>query len=322
MERRSRDPACRHVSPTASPPPGSRSTIRVPRPRVRSLGLVVFAIVCGVGTIGFPTYVPINVLVLPLILVEPLPEPALHAAVFLALPRASLIVASMPRMVAPTQRTWVAIVVILLLIACRAGHLEPAGPARGRRRPRASRCSSTCATGSSATAGSRSCRPSGSPSPRCAPRAARCSPATSSSRPPREGRLDVAVVDVSGKGDAAATRALLLSGAFGGLITAVPPDEFLDAANAYLLGHRWDEGFATAVQLSLDLTSRPLRGLDRRPPAGRAPRGRQRPVVGPPERRSGPRADRGRRVRERARRDASRRRDRAVHRRAGRDRQA
>jgi serine phosphatase RsbU (regulator of sigma subunit) len=69
------------------------------------------------------------------------------------------------------------------------------------------------------------------------------------------GRLDVAVVDVSGKGDAAATRALLLSGAFGGLITAIPPDEFLTAANAYLLGHRWDEGFATAVQLSLDLQS-------------------------------------------------------------------
>jgi serine phosphatase RsbU (regulator of sigma subunit) len=68
-------------------------------------------------------------------------------------------------------------------------------------------------------------------------------------------RLDVAVVDVSGKGDAAATRALLLSGAFGGLITAIPPHEFLTAANAYLLGHQWDEGFATAVQLSLDLAS-------------------------------------------------------------------
>ena len=60
---------------------------------------------------------------------------------------------------------------------------------------------------------------------------------------------------MSGKGDAAATRALLLSGAFGGLITAIPPHEFLTAANAYLLGHQWDEGFATAVQLSLDLTS-------------------------------------------------------------------
>ena len=47
----------------------------------------------------------------------------------------------------------------------------------------------------------------------------------------------------------------MLSGAFGGLITAVPPHEFLDAANAYLLGHQWDEGFATAVKLSLDLTS-------------------------------------------------------------------
>jgi Stage II sporulation protein E (SpoIIE) len=68
-------------------------------------------------------------------------------------------------------------------------------------------------------------------------------------------RLDVAVVDVSGKGDAAATRALLLSGAFGGLIAAIPPHEFMTAANAYLLRHNWDEGFATAVQVSLDLTT-------------------------------------------------------------------
>ncbi len=68
-------------------------------------------------------------------------------------------------------------------------------------------------------------------------------------------RLDVAVVDVSGKGEEAGTRALLLSGAFGGLLTALPPDGFLPAANDFLLRQDWDEGFATAIHLSLDLVS-------------------------------------------------------------------
>jgi hypothetical protein len=69
----------------------------------------------------------------------------------------------------------------------------------------------------------------------------------------RADRLDVAVVDVSGKGEAASTRALLLSGAFGGLLGALPSEEFLDAANAFLIRQEWEEGFATAVHLSLDL---------------------------------------------------------------------
>jgi serine phosphatase RsbU (regulator of sigma subunit) len=68
-----------------------------------------------------------------------------------------------------------------------------------------------------------------------------------------EARLELAVVDVSGKGEEAGTRALLLSGAFGGLLGALPPDQFLPAANDYLLRQDWDEGFATAVHLSLDL---------------------------------------------------------------------
>ncbi|HEY0889627.1 MAG TPA: PP2C family protein-serine/threonine phosphatase [Nocardioides sp.] len=74
------------------------------------------------------------------------------------------------------------------------------------------------------------------------------------SRPTRD-RLDLVVVDVSGKGEQAGTRALLLSGAFGGLLGALPPDQFLPAANDYLLRQDWDEGFATAVHLSLDLTT-------------------------------------------------------------------
>ncbi len=67
--------------------------------------------------------------------------------------------------------------------------------------------------------------------------------------------LEVVVVDVSGKGLSAGTRALLLSGAFGGLLGALPPDRFLPAANEYLLRQEWSEGFATAAHLSLSLVS-------------------------------------------------------------------
>ncbi len=67
--------------------------------------------------------------------------------------------------------------------------------------------------------------------------------------------LQVAVVDVSGKGQQAGTRALLLSGAFGGLLNALPAEGFLPAANDYLLRQDWTEGFATAVHLALDLVS-------------------------------------------------------------------
>ncbi len=68
-------------------------------------------------------------------------------------------------------------------------------------------------------------------------------------------RLEVAVVDVSGKGQGAGTRALLLCGAIGGLLSALPPSEFLAAANRFLLQQDWDEGFATAIHLSLDLST-------------------------------------------------------------------
>ncbi len=66
-------------------------------------------------------------------------------------------------------------------------------------------------------------------------------------------RLEIALVDVSGKGQAAGVRSLQLSGALGGLLGAMPPDRFLPAANAYLLDQGWDEGFATAVHLAVDL---------------------------------------------------------------------
>jgi hypothetical protein len=95
------------------------------------------------------------------------------------------------------------------------------------------------------------------------------------------GWLDVAVVDVSGKGDRAGTRALLLAGAMGGLVTAVPPAEFLPAANRYLLNHPWQDGFATAVHLSLELSSGAFRiWTAGHPPAlhWRAGAGRWQPV--------------------------------------------
>lgn len=65
--------------------------------------------------------------------------------------------------------------------------------------------------------------------------------------------VEVVLTDVSGKGMDAASRALLLSGAFGGLLGSLPPHAFLPAANAYLLRQDWEEGFATSVHLVLDL---------------------------------------------------------------------
>ncbi|ARF55336.1 PP2C family protein-serine/threonine phosphatase [Streptomyces gilvosporeus] len=67
--------------------------------------------------------------------------------------------------------------------------------------------------------------------------------------------LEVVLTDVSGKGMDAASRALLLSGAFGGLLGSLPPHAFLPAANGYLLRQDWDEGFATSIHLVLDLES-------------------------------------------------------------------
>jgi hypothetical protein len=66
-------------------------------------------------------------------------------------------------------------------------------------------------------------------------------------------RLEIVLVDVSGKGTRAGTRSLLLSGALGGLLGSVPPGDFLRAANEYLVRQGWEEGFATAVHLDLDL---------------------------------------------------------------------
>lgn len=67
--------------------------------------------------------------------------------------------------------------------------------------------------------------------------------------------LHLAVVDVSGSGITAGPRALLLSGAVGGLLGSVPPEDFLPAANDYLARQQWSLGFASAIYLQLDLHS-------------------------------------------------------------------
>ena len=67
--------------------------------------------------------------------------------------------------------------------------------------------------------------------------------------------LELALVDVAGKGVDAGTRALLLSGAFGGLLGSVPPSDFLGACNSYLRRGSQAEGFVTAVHLAVDLVT-------------------------------------------------------------------
>jgi hypothetical protein len=67
--------------------------------------------------------------------------------------------------------------------------------------------------------------------------------------------LELVLVDVSGKGLDAGTRALMLSGALGGLLGSVPPERFLSSANQYLVRQQWDEGFATALHLTVELAT-------------------------------------------------------------------
>ncbi|MFB9891153.1 PP2C family protein-serine/threonine phosphatase [Planobispora takensis] len=70
----------------------------------------------------------------------------------------------------------------------------------------------------------------------------------------REGdTVELALVDVSGKGVDAGTRALMLSGAFGGLLGSV--SDFLPVCNAYLHRQREAEGFVTAVHVRLNLAT-------------------------------------------------------------------
>ena len=72
----------------------------------------------------------------------------------------------------------------------------------------------------------------------------------------RDGRiLEMILVDVCGKGVAAGTQSLQFAGALGGLIGSLPPIGLFAAANDYLLRQDWEEGFATAVHVIVDLES-------------------------------------------------------------------
>ncbi len=68
-----------------------------------------------------------------------------------------------------------------------------------------------------------------------------------------ESRLEMVLVDVCGKGVTAGTQSLQFAGALGGLIGALPPLGLFSAANDFLLRQDWDEGFATAVHVLIDL---------------------------------------------------------------------
>ncbi len=65
--------------------------------------------------------------------------------------------------------------------------------------------------------------------------------------------LEMVLVDVCGKGVAAGTQSLQFAGALGGLIGSLPPQALFGAANSFLLRQRWDDGFATAVHVLVNL---------------------------------------------------------------------
>ena len=70
---------------------------------------------------------------------------------------------------------------------------------------------------------------------------------------PDDTQLELILVDVTGKGVQAASRALQFGGALGGLIGALPPQGLFAAANDFLLRQDSDDTFATAVHLVIDL---------------------------------------------------------------------
>jgi hypothetical protein len=68
-----------------------------------------------------------------------------------------------------------------------------------------------------------------------------------------ESRLEMVLVDVCGKGVSAGTQSLHFAGALGGLIGALPPLGLFAAGNDFLLRQNWDDGFATAVHVLINL---------------------------------------------------------------------
>ncbi|MCU1595329.1 MAG: Stage sporulation family protein [Frankiales bacterium] len=72
---------------------------------------------------------------------------------------------------------------------------------------------------------------------------------------PTSGCLRAMIVDASGKGAEAATRAVMLAGAVSGLLAELPLVSVLPAVNRHVARLGSDENFATAVLLELDLTT-------------------------------------------------------------------
>jgi hypothetical protein len=70
-----------------------------------------------------------------------------------------------------------------------------------------------------------------------------------------ESKLEMVLVDVCGKGVSAGTQSLQFAGALGGLIGALPPLGLFTAGNDFLLRQNWDEGFATAVHVLVNLNT-------------------------------------------------------------------
>jgi hypothetical protein len=67
--------------------------------------------------------------------------------------------------------------------------------------------------------------------------------------------LEMALVDVVGKGTSVGPQALQFAGALGGLIGALPPAQLMEAANRFLLRQESDESLATAVHVKVDLVT-------------------------------------------------------------------
>ena len=110
-------------------------------------------------------------------------------------------------------------------------------------------------------------------------------------RPGDGDRLEIAVVDVSGKGAQAGVRALQLSGAFGGLLGAVPPDELPQRRQRLPDPPGLGRGLRHRHPPVGGPAHRRRRGALRRPPARRPAHRRHRPLVGGARRGPGPGPD-------------------------------
>jgi hypothetical protein len=221
--------------------------------RLALLSMFVFATVVGAAMLLFPDQVPVTTIILPMVMgglilgPRPLPWFVIYNLVWLTL--------ALPELPTLNSRAVVSIVVLFLL-----GFIIMIASFRRSRLGIAGTMGETMLTELSDRIQGQGVLPR-LPRPWHAESVIRSAGGTRFAGDffvvggTETGRLDVAVVDVSGKGDRAGTRALLLAGAMGGLVTAVEPPEFLHATNTYLINHPWQDGFATAVHLSVDLDS-------------------------------------------------------------------